>query len=200
MKKLSMLKGLDLALGSAFLVLTTSSISAADIRQLEAGSDVSPTVEELKSDPSTGRSLAVRGEFVTAIQVLPPFPSFPPDPFQPILHLLITATGNLTHFGKTTAATTDEAVDLSVSPNKGTGHWVFQNTRGDALWTEMDLTSTPPDADGRTNFRGTLKVIGGSGRFDGATGTLLGEGVAQGNAGSFSITGMVCVTGGDDDE
>jgi len=142
--------------------------------------------------------LAVKGEFETAIQILPPFPSFPPGPVQPILHLLITANGELSHFGKTTAATTDQAVDLSVNPNRGVGYWVFQNTRGDALWTETDLTSTPLDAEGRTMFRGTLTVIGGTGEFEGATGTLQFEGAAQGTAGFFSVAGTVCVTSADD--
>ena len=139
------------------------------------------------------RSLAIQGESTMAIRILPPFPSFPPDPFQPILHLLITATGQLSHLGKATAATTDEAVDLSVTPSHGTGHWVFQNTKGDAIWTTLDSTSAPPDANGRTTFQGTLTVIGGSGKFAGATGTLLGEGFAEGAAGGFSITGAISV-------
>src|SRR5262249_28699737 len=83
--------------------------------------------------------------------------------------------------------------DVSVNPNTGTGHWVFQNTKGDALWTELDLTGTPIDATGRTTFSGSLVVIGGSGKFAGATGTLHGEGFAPGAAGAFSITGTVCV-------
>ena len=155
------------------------------------------TRDGLKSNSCEGRSLALKGEFVTAIQILPPFPSFPPGPFQPILNLLITANGMLSHFGQTTAATTDQAVDLSVIPNQGTGHWVFQNTKGDALWTEMDLIASPPDAEGRTTFRATLTVIGGAGKFAGATGTLQGEGAAQGNAGVFSVAGAVCVTSAD---
>ncbi len=56
----------------------------------------------------------------------------------------------------------------------------------------------PPDANGRTTFQGTLTVIGGSGKFAGATGTLLGEGFAEGNAGAFSITGTVCVPSADE--
>ena len=64
----------------------------------------------------------------------------------------------------------------------------------------MDLTSTPLDSNGRTTFQGTLSVIGGSGEFVGATGTLLGEGFAEGNAGYFSITGKVSVTSSGGDE
>jgi len=152
-----------------------------------------------RSNPHAGRSLAVKGEFETAIQILPPFPSFPPGPFQPILHLLISAKGKLSHFGHMTAATTDQAVDLSVNPNKGTAHWIFQNSRGDAFWTEMELTGTPLDAEGRTAFRGTLTVIGGTGKFEGATGTLEFEGAAQGTAGFFSIAGTLYVPSVDDD-
>jgi|SRR6185503_7380043 len=71
----------------------------------------------LKSNPCAGRSLAIKGEFETTIQILPPFPSFPREPFQPILYLLISAKGKLSHFGPTTAATTDQAVDLFVNPS-----------------------------------------------------------------------------------
>ena len=144
-----------------------------------------------KPNPVEARALEIKGEFETAILVLPPFPSFPPGPFQPILHLLITATGHLSHFGKATAATTDQAVDLSVIPNKGTGRWVFQNTKGDALWTETDLSSTPLDANGSTQFGGTLTVLGGSGDFAGATGTLNFEGHAEGDIGFFTIEGTI---------
>lgn len=194
MKRINILKSLGLALPSAALVLISNSISAGDILPHEVRSEMNKTFDAPKPSLREGRSLAIHGTFVTAIQVLPPYLSFPPDPFQPILHLLITANGELSHFGKATAATTDEAVDVSVIPNHGTGHWVFQNTKGDALWTELDLTSTPPDPNGRTTFQGTLTVIGGSGKFEGATGTLLGEGFAEGAAGSFSITGTVSVT------
>src|SRR5690606_23016867 len=135
------------------------------------------------------RILTLKGEFVTAVQVIPPFPSFPPEPFQPILHLLITATGQLSHFGKATAATTDQAVDLSVIPNKGTGRWVFQNSRGDAIWTETSLSSTPLDIRGSTEFNGTLTVIGGSRQFRGATGALEFRGRAEGDAGFFTVSG-----------
>jgi len=149
-----------------------------------------------KSDPLEKHALAIKGEFETAILVLPPFPSFPPGPFQPILHLLITADGNLSHLGKATAATTDQAVDLSVIPNRGTAHWAIQNSKGDALWTEMDLSGTPPDATGSTEFHGTLTVIGGSGKFEGATGLIEFQGSAQGDSGFFSLEGIVWVNKG----
>jgi hypothetical protein len=143
--------------------------------------------------------LDIQGDFKTAIQVLPPFPSFPPEPFQPILRLAITANGNLTHFGRATAATTDQAVDLSLN-KANRHHWVFMNARGDALWTESDLTSTPPDAQGKTDFAFVLTVTGGAGRFAGASGTLAGVGSAQGGSGSFSIDGTVCVPQGREEE
>jgi len=186
----SLIRRITAPLCVATLVLFSHNLSAGD----------SDARRGPKSDPCGGHALVVKGEFETAIQILPPFPSFPPGPFQPILHLLISATGMLSHFGKATAATTDQAVDLSVNPNKGSAHWVFQNTRGDALWTEMDLSGTPLDADGKTTFQGILTVIGGTGKFEGATGTLQFEGGAQGTAGFFSVEGTVCVTSDDDDQ
>ena len=146
------------------------------------------------------RSLTLKGDFNTSIQLLPPFPSFPPEPFQPILHLLITATGNLSHFGRTTAATTDQAVDLSVNPNRGTAHWVFQNLKGDVLVTEMDLSGTPIDETGRSEFHGALKVISGSGKFAGAVGALKFQGVAHGTSGFFSVEGTVVLANDDSDQ
>jgi hypothetical protein len=199
MKRINLIKSLGFALPGAALVLISNSITAGNLLPHQAQCEVSKPVGAPKPKDHERGSLAINGTFVTAIQVLPPYLSFPPDPFQPILHLLITASGELSHFGKATAATTDEAVDVSVIPNHGTGHWVFQNTKGDALWTDMDLTSAPLDSNGRTTFQGTLTVIGGSGKFAGATGTLLGEGFAEGASGSFSISGTVSVTGSEDD-
>jgi hypothetical protein len=143
--------------------------------------------------PPETRCVDVTGEFKTAIQVLPPYPSFPPGPFQPILHLLITADGAMTHFGRMTGGTTDQVVDLSANPNIGSGHIFFQTPEGDALWTNMELTGTPADATGRTEFDFTLTVTGGSGRFAGATGTLNGHGSAQGAAGAFTVSGTICL-------
>src|SRR5262245_46534513 len=192
MKTFSIFQNTALALGCATLVLTGICARAGDLQPLASASQKNQSVQEENSDGCEGRSLTIKGDFVTAIQVLPPFPSFPPGPFQPILHLLITADGKLSHFGKTTAATTDQAVDLSVNPNQGTGHWLFQNKKGDVLLTEMELTGTPLDAEGGTSFQGTLTVIGGSGKFEGAVGTLQFEGAAQGDAGFFSIAGTIC--------
>lgn len=171
-----------LALSTAAIILLPSLVAAGD-----SGARRGP-----KPNPCGAECpVRVQGEFETSIQVLPPFPSFPPGELQPVLHLLITAHGRLSHFGKATAATTDQAVDLSL--NQGTGHWVFMNAKGDALWTDMDLTSTPPDVNGRTDFVFVLTVTGGAGRFAGASGTLAGVGSAQGSSGRFSIDGTVCV-------
>jgi hypothetical protein len=174
MTKFSSFKSISLVLGCATVLLTSNSVTAAE------------------------RCFTLKGEFDTAIQVLPPLPSFPPEPFQPILHLIITATGNLSHFGRATGATTDQAVDVSVNPNRGTAHWVFQNPNGDALLTEADLSGTPLDASGSTQFHGTFTVIGGSGKFEGATGLLQFQGNAQGNSGFFSVEGTICVTSDDE--
>ncbi|MBE7501158.1 MAG: hypothetical protein HS113_12780 [Verrucomicrobiales bacterium] len=130
---------------------------------------------------------------------MPPFPSFPPEPFQPILRLVITSHGNLTHFGRATGATTDQAVDLSLN-KANRHHWVFMNAKGDALWTESDLTSTPLDAQGKTDFVSVLTVTGGAGRFAGASGTLAGVGSAQGDSGFFSVDGTLCVPQGTEEE
>jgi hypothetical protein len=172
---------------ATFLVATLVVLS----NQIYAGDSLRP--KEVNRRPQA-RILTLKGEFITAVQVIPPFPSFPPEPFQPILHLLITATGKLSHFGKATAATTDQAVDLSVIPNKGKGLWVFQNSRGDAIWTETDMSSTPLDATGRTEFYGVLTVIGGTGDFKGATGTLEFRGSAEGDVGFFTVNGTIRVS------
>src|SRR5262249_21198733 len=176
MRELTLFKSLGLALGCATLLFTTNSITAAE------------------------RWVTVKGDLNRTVQVLPPFPSFPPGPFQPFLHLLITATGNLSHFGRATAATTDQAVDLSVNPNHGTAHWVFQNPKGDVLATEMDLSGTPLDATGSTQFHGTLTVIGGNGNFAGATGVLLFQGSAEGNSGFFSVEGTISLVDDEKDQ
>ena len=190
MNPTSLLRNTMLALCAAAVVLPSppASAGAGDTR---CAAEPNPC--------GAGRTLHIQGDFKTAIQVLPPFPSFPPDPFQPILRLVITAHGNLTHFGKATAATTDQAVDLSLN-KANRHHWVFMNAKGDALWTESDLTSTPPDAQGKTDFAFVITVTGGAGRFAGASGTLAGVGSAQGDSGFFSVDGTVCVPQGTEEE
>ncbi len=86
------LKQFGLGLVAMALVLADHSVVAGDILRQQVRSGLGQNLEQVASDPCGGRSLAIKGAFVTAIQVLPPFPSFPPDPFQPILRLLITAS------------------------------------------------------------------------------------------------------------
>jgi hypothetical protein len=124
------------------------------------------------------------GEFTT---------EFVPPSF---LRVVVTASGNATHLGATSAVTTDELINLE--DGSGTATFTLTGANGDTvvLWTTFQTTVI---ADGFTGA-GDYTVMGGTGRFYGATGSGLGaaSGVFTGpttGAGSLTFTGTISSPG-----
>jgi len=92
-----------------------------------------------------------------------------PDPIG--INILGSGAGIATTLGQFTV-TWDFDITFGVDPSPGTRLFVADN--GDELWTEATAVGTPPDAD--PDFNQTVKeehvITGGTGRFEGATGSF----------------------------
>ena len=133
----------------------------------------------------------INGEFVTEFAFVSP---------PPVAQVILTGSGLVSHLGKATCFSPDEVVDFTQQPLptlKGTLELTAAN--GDTLIGEMDCLAVPAP-DGSITFAGTLTFTGGTGRFEGATGSaeLSGQGSptsAFGGVGWFAIDGNVSSPG-----
>jgi hypothetical protein len=112
------------------------------------------------------------------------------------LHVLVTGLGNATHLGATSAVSTDELVNLE--DNSGTATFTLTGANGDTVvvWLTFQLSVVP----GGFTSAAEYTVIGGTGRFDGATGSGLGaaSGMFTGpttGVGSFTLSGTISSPG-----
>jgi hypothetical protein len=140
---------------------------------------------------SAGSQVPFRGafstEFVSVFVPPPPFPS---------LHISVTGQGNASHLGATSAVTDNQVVNLD--DGSATATYTFTAANGDTVVLEMVFQTT--DIPGGVSFAGDYTVAGGTGRFDGATGsgTLEGSAIFTGpnnGVGSASVTGTISSPG-----
>jgi hypothetical protein len=118
----------------------------------------------LRAQP--GVQLPFRGKFTseTAGAVNCP-PTCPPT----ILRITGTATGEAAHLGRFTATTID---DVQLSTTSSTGTWNFTAANGDQLFTTtagVETEFTPPNI---SHVAHSAAIVGGTGRFNGATGAF----------------------------
>lgn len=106
-----------------------------------------------------------------------------------ILTLAITGEGKATHLGKSTWYA-DSWVDTNQFPFLQTGDMEFTAANGDQLFGTFSGTAIP-DASGKVNFEGTYEITGGSGRFEGATGSGNYSGWALGDVGQLEFDGTL---------
>jgi len=114
----------------------------------------------------------------------------------PLLHVTVSGQGNASHLGNTTAVSNDELVNLL--SGAGTATFVLTGANGDTVTISTSFQVT--QVAGGVTFAGTYTVTGGTGRFDGAT----GSGAASGSAiftgptdgvGSFALDGTISSPG-----
>jgi hypothetical protein len=91
--------------------------------------------------------------------------------FEPPITLVITGTeaGRATHLGRFTA-TSEDRVDTTIPA--GTGTFNFTASNGDELWTATVGVSNESPAPSISNVTLAATIVGGTGRFADATGTL----------------------------
>jgi hypothetical protein len=95
----------------------------------------------------------------------------------PIVHVTVQGTGQAQLMGRSKAVTENELVNLITGA--GTATFTLTGANGDTLVLEDTFETTPPDAGGAFTFGGTYEVVGGTGRFAGATGSGTVTGSAQ---------------------
>ena len=109
-----------------------------------------PSMAAGKQVPFKGRSSGV----VTTVGI---------DPVAGLVHTHAAGQGQATHLGHFTQ-TGDTTVDLVTGNARGT--WTLTAANGDMLFLEMTAYGIDP-----THGVGTFTVVGGTGRFEGATGS-----------------------------
>ncbi len=142
------------------LVVSTASCAAEGSTEPFA----SPTVS---SNHLAGTAVArpISGTCALTADAVPPFP-FTPPLFEPIIHLEIAGVCNLRHLGRTTFSGIEQ-VNL-VTGVTNTATWTAAN--GDQLMSEFIGTGSFDGVD--AIFGGEVTFVGGTGRFEGATGTM----------------------------
>ena len=114
----------------------------------------------------------------------------------PIVHIDVVGEGKATHLGKTTAVTTDQAVNLNTGQTSAT--YTFTAANRDTVVLAMEFQTTFLSSG--VTFEGTYSVTEGTGRFAGATGsgTLIGSAAFTGpsnGVGSFTVAGTISSPG-----
>jgi hypothetical protein len=130
----------------------------------------------------------------TTIEVVPPFPP-------PILTLEISYEGIGTMLGHYTAFSLS-SVDVTVEPNLQWGDQTSTAANGDELTVSYSGTAVPGEGEGDVEFQGSSSVIGGTGSFAGASGTInyIGEANQIEAQGRVLRWGYVTLAGGDDND
>jgi hypothetical protein len=113
----------------------------------------------------------------------------PPVFTPPILQQTDRGTCQLSHLGHATVLGTQQ---INVAAGTETAEVTFTAANGDALYTTNvgANTKTGPTT---IRFAGTMTIVGGTGRFTGATGQIRAEGTADlvTGSGQFTLDGWI---------
>jgi hypothetical protein len=113
----------------------------------------------------------------------------------PLLHLTVDGKGNATYIGTTTAFTDDQVSNLI--DGSGSATYTLTAKHGDTL--VMTLVVQPGstiNVEGGVLFSGSYTIIGGTGRFSGATGSGVFGGTGlflteTDGIGAFAVVGTI---------
>ena len=108
-----------------------------------------------------------RGAFTTEVEIEFVYPFF---------YISVTGHGNASHLGATSAVTDNQIVN--VNTGMATATYTLTGANGDTVVLEMIFQTTflPNNA---VTFEGSYTVTGGTGRFNGATGSRRAGGVGN---------------------
>jgi hypothetical protein len=100
----------------------------------------------------------------------------PPEPGQPanVVRRHLDLVCQFLHMGRTIGSA-DETITVTATGPIVTGSVTYTAANGDQLFVSYNQTGTPP-VNGVVTFSGTETVIGGTGRFADASGSLAREG------------------------
>ncbi len=114
-----------------------------------------------------------------------------------VISVPVNGSGIVSDLGSATISIT-QILDFTKLPAPDqTGTFTLTAANGDTLHGTVLGTALPPDQNLIGTFSGTMTVTGGTGRYQGASGTLLYSGMANLNTlqGVFSIGGTVSSPG-----
>jgi hypothetical protein len=116
----------------------------------------------------------------------------------PMASVHVLGEGQATHLGHTLTETTDQLVNLVTG--EGTATYRFVAANGDQFRARFVFTTAPLPTQPGLSLSGTWTIIGGTGRFAGASGTGTAEGsvifISQTlGFGHFTMTGTISSPG-----
>jgi hypothetical protein len=127
----------------------------------------------------------IHGTFTTTAVLVP-------TPVPGVFALTISSVGHVSHLGPTTGSSV-HTVDQTVSPALQFGTNTYIAANGDRLFSTYSGTASPPNVSGVIQFSGTQTFTGGTGRFNGATGSTTVQGQANvfTGIGQFTFSGTI---------
>jgi hypothetical protein len=118
----------------------------------------------------------------------------------PFLHVTVNSRGQATYMGRTTAFTDDQVVNLI--DGSGTATYTLTGANDDTLVLALVVpVGGTINVDGGVIFSGSYTITGGTGRFDGATGSGVFGGTGlflteTDGIGAFAVVGTISSPGG----
>lgn len=118
----------------------------------------------------------------------------------PFLHVTVNSRGHATYMGRTTAFTDDQVVNLI--DGSGTATYTLIGANDDTLVLALVVpVGGTINVDGGVIFSGSYTITGGTGRFNGATGSGVFGGTGlflteTDGIGAFAVVGTISSPGG----
>jgi hypothetical protein len=171
------------------LMKTTTNLIFAGRRHLPLLALLLVTVTLLAFAPPSARAgdeMPFHANFITQFETVLEFP---------LLHVTVNSRGRATYMGRTTAFTDDQLVNLI--DGSGTATYTLTGINGDTLILALVVpVGGTINVDGGVIFSGSYTITGGTGRFNGATGSgvFAGSGLfltETDGIGAFAVVGTI---------
>jgi hypothetical protein len=122
--------------------------------------------------------------------------SITPTAIPGVLRVQDAGSGHALHLGNSTV-TDDLLLDARVVPSPVSGTITFTAANGDQVFAKVTAAASPPDSEGLVRFTGGFVITGGTGRFRGATGGAVLQGInnAAAMTTDFAFSGAMSAPG-----
>lgn len=173
---------------------TMTSLKSQSRRHLPSLALLLAAVTLLAFAPQSARATGEKpfhANFTTQVETVVEFP---------FLHVTVNSRGQATYMGRTTAFTDDQLVNLI--DGSGTATYTLTGANGDTLVLALVVpVGGTINVDGGVIFSGSYTIIGGTGRFNGATGSGVFGGTGlflteTDGIGAFAVAGTISSAGG----
>ena len=168
---------------------TTTNLKSASHRHLPWLALLLATVTLLVFAPQSTRASGEKpfhANFITQVETVLEFP---------FLHVTVNSRGKATYMGRTTAFTDDQLVN--VIDGSGSATYTLTGANGDTLVVALVVPiGGTINVDGGVIFSGSYTIVGGTGRFNGATGSGVFGGTGlflteTDGIGAFAVVGTI---------